>query len=74
MNCFSFKCFPPKHKYCCEGEVSKGHEDEPLYGLAYDTNIHDEEGPHIYVSCNLHAEHLLKHSSVLTQIGLLHNF
>ena len=33
--------------------MSKGNEDKPLNGLAYNANIQDEEGPHIYISCNL---------------------
>ena len=33
--------------------MAKGNKDKPLNGLAYDANIHDEEGPHIYISCNL---------------------
>ena len=45
--------YPPEHKYRCEGEMAKSNEDEPLNGLANDANIHDEEGPHIYISCNL---------------------
>ena len=33
--------------------MAKGNKDKPLNGLAYYANIHDEEGPHIYISCNL---------------------
>ena len=47
---------PPEHKYCYKGQVSKGNEDKPLNWLAYDANIHDEEGPHIYISRNLPNE------------------
>ena len=33
--------------------MSKGNEDKPLNGLAYNANIQDEEGPHIYIIWNL---------------------
>lgn len=45
--------YSPEYKYRCEGEMTKGNEDKILNGLAYNPNIHDEEGPHIYISCNL---------------------
>ena len=52
---FIFETFPysPEYKYRCEGEMTKGNEDKILNGLAYNPNIHNEEGPHIYISCNL---------------------
>ena len=33
--------------------MPESNEDEPLNWLAYDANIHDEEGPDVNVGCNL---------------------